>query len=93
MKLRSAIITAAAAVGFVAHAQASDDTFNQNMDNANQVYNRQQQEQGRQQMQEYQNRAGNFNPGPTDMPVGRNTYVSPSYHNGAPGVTVTHTYK
>jgi hypothetical protein len=74
-------------------ASAQDDTFNQNMNNANQVYQQLQQQQQQQQMQQYQSRAGNYNPGPLDRPVGNNTYVSPSYNNGAPGVTVTHTYK
>jgi primase-polymerase (primpol)-like protein len=88
-----AVTAAALALGSVANAQSGQDTVNQNMNNANEVYNRQQQQQERQQMQTYQNRAGNFNPGLTDVPAGRNTWVSPSYNNGTPGVTVTHTYK
>jgi hypothetical protein len=79
--------------GLSAMAQSSQDTFNQNMQNADQVYRYQQQQQQQQQMQQYQNNAGNFNPGPLDRSVGNNTYVSPSYHNGAAGVTVTRTTK
>jgi hypothetical protein len=83
----ASLLTAASAVS----AQDAQDTFNQNMTNANQAYQYQQQE--RQQMQQYQDRAGTFNPGPLDRSVGNNTYVSPSYNNGALGGTVTHTYK
>jgi Ni/Co efflux regulator RcnB len=85
----ASLLTAASA----ASAQDAQDAFNQNMNNANQAYQYQQQQQNRQQMQQYQDRAGTFNPGPLDRPVGNNTYVSPSYNNGAPGVTVTHTYR
>ena len=83
----------AAALSAVANAQSGNDAFNQNMNNANEVYHRQQQQQEHQQMQQYQSRAGNFNPGATDLPAGHNTWVTPTYNNGAPGVTVTHTYK
>jgi type II secretory pathway pseudopilin PulG len=74
-------------------AQTAQQTFDQNMKNAEQAYKAQQQQQQREQMKEYQNRAGNYNPGPLDKSLGNNTYVKPSYNNGAVGGTVTKTFK
>jgi hypothetical protein len=67
---------------------ADQDTFDQNMNNAQQVYQQQQQQQQQQQMQQYQKDAGTFVPGKTDVQVAPNTYVSPT-KNGAQVTTTT----
>ena len=74
-------------------AQSNDVLNSEAGKAATEGYKYQQQQQQQQQMKTYQNQAGGYNPGMTTKQVAPNTYVAPTYNNGAAGGQVTRTFK
>jgi hypothetical protein len=68
---------------------ADDATFKQNQKAAEAAYKQQQKEVDAARMKQYQQDAGNHVKGPVEAKVAPNTYVAPTYNNGAPGAKVT----
>jgi len=77
---------------YAAFAQSNDVLNSDAGKAATEGYNYQQQQQQQQQMRKYQDQAGSYNPGATTQ-IAPNTYITPTYNNGAVGGQLTHTYK
>ena len=71
----------------------ADSQACRNMKAAEQGYKTLQEERNKAKMKDYQEKAGNYVPGPLDKKVLENTYVSPCCKNGSLGVTGTMTTK
>lgn len=82
-------LTVLSVVLLAGHASANDREFKRNMEEANKGYKHMQEQRQAEKMKEYQKNAGNHVQGPTEAKVAPNTYVKPSYNNGAFGGTVT----
>jgi hypothetical protein len=93
-KLLPMLCVAMLMASYPALAQSNEDVLNSQSGKAAAAgYNYQQQQQQQQQMREYQNQAGSYNPGATTTQIAPNTYVNPTYNNGAVGGQITHTFK